>query len=233
MNKQDERAILQAATINLVERIRQKKFSAILLAGRSAKYAGILIQGAWEAKYPQKPLPKFYSLANLGEPIRHTGEALDGADHHYIDTKKAARILEKKMPSLKSIRGPVLVLEEYASTGDTLRKATEIVKEIGIKNVTCAVLIARPHILLSRGIIYGAIGDVPSFYATRSVLLRIKENRKRTNLLPFEHKCMASELRQLQDIRDRLHKFGKEVWGKPLNETAAGHFSSPTATGAM
>jgi hypothetical protein len=235
MNKQDERVVLQAATKKLVGMIAQKKFSAILLAGRSAKCAGILIKSAWEAKYPQKPIPKFYSLANLGEPIRNTEDALDGTDHYYIDTKKAARILEKKMPSLKSIREPVLILDEYASTGDTLGKATEIVKEIGIKNVSCAVLIARPHILfpIGPGVIYGAAGEIPSFYGNRNFLLRIKEDRKRTDLLPFERRCMTSELRQLQDIRDRLHKFGKEVWGKPLNETTASHFSSPTATGAM
>jgi len=112
-----EREALKKSTVRVIEWARAHKVQTIVAGGFSAKPAVTFLMYVWDRLHPGEEKPRVFSLGDIAK------------------REDAALVIEKSMPALvERLHNPLLIFEEHAVTGATIKRDRETLREVARKN---------------------------------------------------------------------------------------------------
>lgn len=140
--KKEERDIYKKNILHIVKSAHEKKIHSLVVAGASGAPVGTLFINVWRVLYPNENRPGLYSIEFVDRTlgIKHSFK-LDKLKKSEIE--KIRKKLSLNYPNLDrdiKEKKSVLLIDEYASTGRTLRARKELLRELGAKEVYTAAL---------------------------------------------------------------------------------------------
>lgn len=191
LNNKGERKFLKEAAYKITNFIKDKQIPTIIAIDKSGRPAGLLISYAYKHLYPNEKQPKisFLNPDNLedGMTIKEKNDSLD----NYIS---------------KNSEKPILILDEYLTSGNTIKKTKEALIKNGAKKVYTSVLggDARKRIVDISG-----MSNLPRWYGFPKTS-GVKEEKGKSYPNPTKEALeLRKELKQLANEIKEEHSKSK------------------------
>lgn len=138
-DEQKERKAMIEGAKKIVKYAVRNNVQGVILAGRSAKYAGLLFKEIWKQLYPNKPMPKFYAIGDLGKVF---------AEESQTEKKEIIKAVQEKAPKFFELKNkPVMLLEESIANGYQISNLYHNLKSLGFQKMFPAAVFYDPPIL--------------------------------------------------------------------------------------
>ena len=166
----------------IVKEAHKRKVKAVVIAGASGSPVGTFFRHVWKILYPKERLPRFYGL-ELTDKILGIEYSQDMRPPTTEELEKIKRQLALNYPNLiRDIKEnkSVLLLDEYAVSGRTLKQRKNLLSKLGAKEIYATALVIHPSSKVDKEIdisVPRRIEDEPSWSgvydrATRKVVAR-------------------------------------------------------------
>ena len=202
----------------LVREIKQRKIKTVFLIGTSSVYVRNMIREYYRVHTKASP-PVFLSLSgtlpkNPSSTMLPFTEMLSSIG---VASEEAKKKIQEKIPDIKrKLRENIMVLDEHSQTGYSLKAADMILRELGAKKMTTAVLSCHPELMkyhMVRPDVVGTIGETPAFYGRRK---RFAEAKKRALADPSKKKesfrnWLNGEKQIRTHLRDAIRKTKRRI----------------------
>lgn len=131
------------AAIRVAIFVRENKYDAILMSGRSSLISREFFSAAWRALFPEIPLPKIYNFGDTGNFILYKG-SLDSASR----VKSAQSYIDSNFPDLNLRRsGKLCFVDDCALAGGKRNGLRDIFERLGFDRVDFAFLASSDRFL--------------------------------------------------------------------------------------
>ena len=135
---EQERRDLKEAIENIIRETRNRQINTIIVFGASGQPVASLFKEAWSVLHPREEVPKFYALGLLYQKQKLRDLFRGGKGLEQLHS-----FLEKRIPSLVDRKNEkMLLLDDFAETGSTIRRVKERFSTLGFRDITTAALFA-------------------------------------------------------------------------------------------
>ncbi|MBI5148110.1 hypothetical protein HZA33_00335 [Candidatus Pacearchaeota archaeon] len=173
----------------IVREAYKRKVGAVVIAGASGAPVGTFFKHVWKILYPNEGVPHLYSLEFVDKMlgIKHSVEI---PELKKSEIEKIKRRLLINYPNLfRDMNKPILLLDEYATSGRTLRERKKLLSKLGANEVYTTALSVSHYLLDKVDITVDRRGNIPEWH---------KESRKQylRKKLARDFKKLAEEISQ-------------------------------------
>lgn len=184
----------------IVRAVRRKRIETFVSIGASAKPTALFFQYVWKATYPKKDPPL---VVHLGQFIRR-----DQILKLYSDANVGKKLLQYKSILKEKINGRIMLFDELARSGTTLRLAKRIFERAGARNLTTAALFANKRLSIADPFFPGE--SLLMVKKTANVIGRVERSLKRAE------KASYWKNRDLNAVNAHLKEVAKHASRKRL-----------------
>ncbi len=202
----------------LVREIEKRKIKTVFLVGTSAVYVRNMVREYYRVHTKASP-PAFLSLAGT-LPKNPTSIMLPFTEMLSsigVATPEAKEKIQERIPNIKrKLRENIMLLDEHAQTGYSMKAAEMILRELGAEKMTTAALSSHPELMkyhLVRPDVVGTIGETPAFYGRRKRFIKARKkalansSKKKESL----RKWLAGEKKIRTHLRDAIRKTKRRI----------------------